>query len=1170
MCGKTGHEASSCFRVVGFPEWYGTNGRGRGGPGRGRGTTPRANSTQIVASNSAAVSSPLVLTDSDRQGIAGISDEQWKLIQRMVGSKPKTEPLSGKIICNEWILDTGATHHMTGQAECLEDIRPILPVSVRLPTGLNVLASQQGTIRLNPRLILHNVYLVDGFDTNLISFGQLLTDNGLVGQITDKILILQDRTTKMLIGMGEREREGLYRLCCASEITSLHTSVGEDSTLWHHRLGHPSSRIISLLPGVSSPKDFFKNCDVCLRAKQTRQCFPESSTYSNEIFDLIHCDLWGPYRTTALCGTRYFLTIVDDHSRAVWVYLLQDKTSVSRHLKEFLALVHTQFSKKVKTIRSDNGTEFVCLSRYFQENGIQHETSCVYTPQQNGRVERKHRHILNIARALRFQAHLPIEYWGECVKTAVYLMNRTPSQLLNGKTPFEKLYGRTPSFNHLKVFGCLAYAHNINHRGDKFAPRSRRCVFLGYPTGKKGWLLLDLDKQSTFISRDVVFSENTFPFAAVTSSPELSETTPVLGEVSFDDTDSDTSEVELAATEEIIQEAPATDANIQEDLIIAPTAGETETTIENLPVIVENLGRGLRTKTPSTRLRDYVVNTVTLDTSLSLSSTSPTHQSSSGSVYPLSNFLSCEKFSDSHRSFLASISSLHVPRSFKEAMLDKIWKDSMGTEVTALESQHTWDLEPLPPGKKALDNKWIYTIKYRADGTVERPKSRLVVCGNRQKYGVDYTDTFSPVAKMTTVRVFLDYAAKHNYEVHQMDVHNAFLHGDLNEEVYMKIPQGFSSSNETRVCRLRKSLYGLKQAPRCWFAKLTEALIKYGFTQTKSDYSLFVYSKNGVSIRLLAYVDDLIISGSTLAEIQSLKDYLSLCFHMKDLGHLKYFLGIEVARSPSGFYLCQRKYATDIVTEVGLLGCKPAGSPMDQNHQLARLKGLVISEPERYRRLVGRLIYLAATRPDLTYAIHILSLFMHAPQEEHWLAALKVVRYLKGTLGQGIILDAKSTFHVTGWCDSDWGGCPVSRRSLSGWIVQLGASPIAWKTKKQDTVSCSSAEAEYRAMGAITKELLWIKGLLKEIGIDHPEPMTLHCDSQPAIHISSNPVFHERTKNIEIECHFIRDEIVKGVLKPSYVPTKEQLADIFTKALGRKEFEVFLSKLGIRNLHAPP
>lgn len=402
-----------------------------------------------------------------------------------------------------------------------------------------------------------------------------------------------------------------------------------------------------------------------------------------------------------------------------------------------------------------------------------------------------------------------------------------------------------------------------------------------------------------------------------------------------------------------------------------------------------------------------------------------------------------------------------------------------------------------------------------------------------------------------------------------MDVHNDFLHGDLEEEVYMKLPPGFSTPGDKRVCRLKKSLYGLKQAPRCWFSKLSDALRTYGFTQAKSDYSFFYYKKDGVVLRILVYVDDLIISCNSTPALTAFKDYLSTCFHMKDLGTLKYFLGLEVARSPSGFYICQRKYASEIVAEAGLLGCHPAGSPMDQNHRLSLSTSSFLPDPERYRRLVGRLIYLAATRPDLTYAVHILSQYMHSPREDHWDAALKVVRYLKGTLGQGIVLDATTPLHITGWCDSDYASCPLARRSLTGWMVQLGTSPISWKTKKQDTVSRSSAEAEYRAMAALTQELLWFRSILIEFGLPHKGPMTVLCDNKAAIHISSNPVFHERTKHIEVDLHFVRDEIVKGVIRPAHVSTTDQMADIFTKALGRKEFESFLFKLGVHNLHAP-
>lgn len=236
--------------------------------------------------------------------------------------------------------------------------------------------------------------------------------------------------------------------------------------------------------------------------------------------------------------------------------------------------------------------------------------------------------------------------------------------------------------------------------------------------------------------------------------------------------------------------------------------------------------------------------------------------------------------------------------------------------------------------------------------------------GNRQKAGCDYDETFAPVAKMTTVRSLLKIVATQNWEVHQMDVHNAFLHGDLDEEVYIKLPQGFTHSEPNKVLRLHKSLYGLKQAPRCWFEKLTKALIRAGFYQSYSDYSLFVYSRGKVEIRVLIYVDDLIICGNDDEAIQKFKKYLGECFHRKDLGKLKYFLGLEIARSRDGFVLSQRKYAMDIVTETGLLGATPAATPMEKNHHLATDDSPLVTEPARYRRLVGRLIYLANTRPD--------------------------------------------------------------------------------------------------------------------------------------------------------------------------------------------------------------
>ncbi|XP_021738813.1 uncharacterized protein LOC110705279 [Chenopodium quinoa] len=310
--------------------------------------------------------------------------------------------------------------------------------------------------------------------------------------------------------------------------------------------------------------------------------------------------------------------------------------------------------------------------------------------------------------------------------------------------------------------------------------------------------------------------------------------------------------------------------------------------------------------------------------------------------------------------------------------------------------------------------------------------------------------------------------------------------------------------------RLRKSLYGLKQAPRCWFAKLTTALRQYGFIQSYSDYSLFTFTTRDSQITVLVYVDDLIISGNDSAALSVFKAYLCDCFKMKDLGPLKYFLGIEVARSSAG-----------------LLGAKPSGFPMEQNHKLGLATGAILSDPEPYQRLVGRLIYLTVTHPDLAYSVHILSQFMQQPCSEHWDAALR------------------------GWCDSDWAACFLTRRSLSGWLVFLGKSPISWKTKKQPTVSFSSSEAEY------------------SLGVHHPKAIKLFCDNEAALHIAKNPIFHERTKHIEIDCHFVRDAITEGWLSTSHVPTSSQLADIFTKALGKAQFDYLLSKLGTYDPSAP-
>ncbi|CAH9145017.1 unnamed protein product [Cuscuta epithymum] len=559
-----------------------------------------------------------------------------------------------------------------------------------------------------------------------------------------------------------------------------------------------------------------------------------------------------------------------------------------------------------------------------------------------------------------------------------------------------------------------------------------------------------------------------------------------------------------------------------------------------------------------------------IDLPPSLNHSLPTANSADSTVYPLSNFINYEKFSLTHKAFLAAITSRDEPKYFSQAVQDPIWREAMQKEITALEENQTWILVNLPAGKRIVDSKWVYKIKYKPNGEVERYKARLVARGFTQVEGVDFHETFAPVAKLVTVRCMLAVAAKRNWVVHQLDVNNAFLHGDLSEDVYMRIPQGFMKKGDTRVCKLQKSLYGLRQASRNWYHKFTQALNGIGFRQSRADHSLFIFRQGLVTTFALIYVDDVILAGNDVSHISSIKGYLNNKFSIKDLGKLKYFLGIEVARSPEGFVLSQRKYTLHILKESGLLAGRPSLFPMEQNLKLRPDDDSQLVDASSYRRLIGRLLYLTVTRPDIVYPVSQLSQFLSHPRQSHLDAVIRVLRYLKQTPGQGIFLSSDDDFNLKGYCDADWAGCSFTRRSSTGYFISLGNSPISWRTKKQSVVSRSSAEAEYRAMAMTVSEILWLRWLLRDLTIDQTNATPLYCDNQAARHIALNPVFHERTKHVEMDCYFVRERVASKEIEPVSISTVNQVADIFTKALGTDRFQFLRSKLGVRNLHTPP
>ncbi|RVW91047.1 Retrovirus-related Pol polyprotein from transposon TNT 1-94 [Vitis vinifera] len=766
---------------------------------------------------------------------------------------------------------------------------------------------------------------------------------------------------------------------------------------------------------------------------------------------------------------------------------------------------------------------------------ILHQSSCAHTPQQNGVAERKNRHLVETARTLRLHNHVPFRFWGDAVFTACYLINRMPSSVLHDQIPHSLLFPDQPLyFLPPRVFGCTCFVHILTPGQDKLSAKAMKCLFLGYSRLQKGYRCYSLETHRYFISADVTFFEDS-PFFSTTS-----ESLPV----------SDVLPIPIVSPPDAMPPRPL-QVYHRRPRVVAPLPFP-EAPADSLPIPSASPAPAL----PSPNDLPIAVRKGTRSTR---------------NPHPIYNFLSYHRLSSPYSAFVSAISSVSLPKSTHEALSHPGWRQAMVDEMAALHSNGTWDLVVLPSGKSTVGCRWVYAVKVGPDGQVDRLKARLVAKGYTQVYGSDYGDTFSPVAKIASVRLLLSMAAMCSWSLYQLDIKNAFLHGDLAEEVYMEQPPGFVAQGESGlVCRLRRSLYGLKQSPRAWFSRFSSVVQEFGMLRSTADHSVFYHHNSlGQCIYLVVYVDDIVITGSDQDGIQKLKQHLFTHFQTKDLGKLKYFLGIEIAQSSSGVVLSQRKYALDILEETGMLDCKPVDTPMDPNVKLVPGQGEPLGDPGRYRRLVGKLNYLTITRPDISFPVSVVSQFLQSPCDSHWDAVIRILRYIKSTPGQGVLYENRGHTQVVGYTDADWAGSPTDRRSTSGYCVFIGGNLISWKSKKQDVVARSSAEAEYRAIALATCELIWLRHLLQELRFGKDEQMKLICDNQAALHIASNPIFHERTKHIEVDCHFIREKIASGCVATSFVNSNDQLADIFTKSLRGPRIKYICNKLGAYDVYAP-
>ncbi len=780
------------------------------------------------------------------------------------------------------------------------------------------------------------------------------------------------------------------------------------------------------------------------------------------------------------------------------------------------------------------------FNQFLNERGIQRQLTVPYTPEQNGVAERCNRTLEECARSMLQYAGLSKDtLWAEAINTAAYIKNRTATRALEGKTPYEVFYAHKPDVSNFKVFGCDAYAHIPKQKRTKFASKSMKMVFVGYDMKSKGYRLYNPRSNQTEIHRDVAFNESSFDGRIQHEIPNNDTTYEISseGDTGSEEADEITADPQSAAVNEATEDAQSESEH--------ETSGSTVESEDTSPIVQRKSSRVPKQTQPFPgMIPDWHGTYIP------------------GPKAPKAKFCLCAQMENSNPELAAE------PITYKQAMESPFamqWQEAMEAEYNSLQKHKTWALTKLPKDRKVVGCKWVFRIKRKADGSVDRFKARLVAKGFTQEEGIDYDEVFSPVARYTSVRTVLALANEYDMEIEQMDVQTAFLHGDLDEEIYMSQPEGFvERGKEGLVCKLQKSLYGLKQAARCWNLKINAHLLKLGYSQNQADHC--VYCKRvGESVMILAlYVDDLILISDSKELIQAEKKALSQQFEIKDLGPAHFILGIQIRRDRAKrqMFLSQSTYLKKVLERFGMSECKPANVPMDAGLR-ANFDQENSEECDKtlFQSAIGSINYaVTATRPDLAAALGCVNSYMQSPKVVHWKGVKHILRYIRGTVDFGLTFSAspqgpKSPLLLIGYSDSDWAGCNVSRKSTSGYVFYLGSgveghgSAISWSSRRQSTVALSSTEAEYVSASATAQEAIWLRKLLTDLFLPQKTPCVIYVDNQGSIKLAKNQTVHGRSKHIQIKWHFVRQLVADGDICLKYVSSQENKADGFTKPL---------------------
>ena len=987
-----------------------------------------------------------------------------------------------------WYVDSGASNHYCHEAHLISAVVPCTRSDIVSANGERVPVVGSGSANIavqsaikggaDLRITLTNVSFVPGLATNLVSVARLAAAGLDVCFSGPRCVIRQGQRVIALADLVENSN--LYRLRTARVMPPAGAiptrpqyclAAGEQAQLplpdlWHRRLGHIHHMAVAKLLGNGMTADVqhsikgdAAHCDACILGKHHRAAVPSAvkAGRATRLLFRLHLDICGPFSTEALDGSLYLLQIVDDCSRLVWSRSMPNRltSTVLGLLKQFVAEGEAMHpGHRVSILRSDNGPELVsaAFNAWLKSRGIRRERTATYTPHQNGVVERMNRAVVELGRTMLIAANLPVKFWALAMDAAVYCRNRSPTTSLDNCTPYEAWYGKRPAISHMRIFGCLAFAHVRKQERTKLDPKATACVFVGYSPDSTCYRLWDLQRASLIESRDVYFVEDQLGIRArgATATAETASSTsllPRIGLSTVDASDGDTSEDSGSLPDDLppllpppshpLPPAPAAPAPEQAPVQAVPPHPDA-----GAPAQPSAVSREVR------RLQDALVSgpkyhAPSTVANFALIAHAKVAHSTNGSV------------DDDPVTYTAAVNSPQQP----------LWRAAMDSEMASLGKAGTYTLVPLPVNRTAIGCKWVYKTKRGASGHVNKYKARLVAKGFLQRYGVDYDETYAPVARFPSIRAILALAAHHDWELHQMDVKSAYLNGDLEEDIYMTQPEGYVAPGQQHlVCKLNKALYGLKQAGRTWHIKIDIALKRQHFTSLDADQCVYIRRQDACITIIALYVDDLLIACSQLASLTELKKQLTAQFDMEDLGEASFLLGVDIRRDRSRRTLSigQAAYVTSLLERHGMSDCKAVSTPMEHSFRAATAKTLdnhkaTDCETRDYQAIIGGVMFaMICTRPDIAFAVTTLAQFASNPTPIHAQALKRLLRYLRGTIDRRITYTGTGAIdsqpELVGYCDADWGG-GSGCRSVTGYTFILAGGTISWQSKKQKTVA---------------------------------------------------------------------------------------------------------------------